>query len=176
MQAGNLAALAAWHEFYALLGAASATMTGLLFVAASVGSRAFSGGRNAALRVFLSASVVHFGGILAVSLIALAPIKSSVVLSVMIVGCGGFGLAYYAIAWRDLLRDGMIARIDWEDRIWYAVIPVIGYLVEAGAGVTLVIQLDVGCTILAFALGIVLMTAIHNAWDITVWTITRRNE
>jgi hypothetical protein len=176
MQAGHLEALTAWREFYALLGSASATMTGLLFVAASVGSRIFSDDRRAALRVFLSASVVHFGGILAVSLIALAPIRSVVLLSVMIAGCGGFGLAYYGIAWRDLLRDGTIARIDWEDRIWYSVVPVIGYLGETGAGVTLAIHLELGCAILAFSLGVLLLAAMHNAWDMTVWSITRRKE
>jgi hypothetical protein len=176
MHADDLAVLSAWHEFYALLGDASATMTGLLFIAASLGSGVFSASRNASLRMFLSGSVVHFGGVLAVCLIALAPIKSSVLLSVMIVGCGGFGLVYYAIAWRDLVRDGLIARIDWEDRTWYAVVPIIGYLAETGAGVTLAIHLDVGCAVLAFALGILLNAAIHNAWDITVWSIRRRNE
>jgi hypothetical protein len=35
-------ALAAWHPFYALLGGASATMVGLLFVAVSVGGSVFS--------------------------------------------------------------------------------------------------------------------------------------
>ena len=35
-------ALAHWHEFYTLLGTASATMVGLLFVAATVGSGVFT--------------------------------------------------------------------------------------------------------------------------------------
>ncbi|MCW3476565.1 hypothetical protein [Limobrevibacterium gyesilva] len=175
-QSFTLEALASWHEFYALLGGASATMTGLLFVAASVTSGIFSPGRNAALRVFLSASVVHFAGILAVCLIALAPIRNSALFSLMIAGCGGFGLAYHGVAWRDLVRGGRIASVDWEDRIWYAVLPVIGYLSETGAGVGLAMHVDLGCAILALALGILLVVAIHNAWDMTVWSITRRKE
>jgi hypothetical protein len=170
------AALAPWHEFFALLGAASATMTGLLFVAASVSSGVFSTNRNAALRVFLSASVVHFASILAVCLIALAPIRSSTLLSLLIAGCGCFGLAYYGIAYREMVRDRLIARIDWEDRIWYAVLPVIGYLFATGAGIAMAMRADLGCTLLALALGLLLLVAIHNAWDITVWTISRRKE
>jgi hypothetical protein len=66
--------LVRWHEYYMLLGTASATMVGLLFVAVTVGSGVFTGNRRAPLRVFVSASVVHFCGILAVCRIVLAPL------------------------------------------------------------------------------------------------------
>src|SRR5690242_10112430 len=56
-------AITPWHEFYNLLGTASATMVALLFVAASIGTGIFTG-QIAPLRVFLSASVVNFGIIL----------------------------------------------------------------------------------------------------------------
>ena len=66
-------ALSHWQNFYTLLGTASATMVGLLFVAATVGSGVFSGSGRAALRVFLSASVVNFALLLASCLVVLAP-------------------------------------------------------------------------------------------------------
>jgi hypothetical protein len=66
--------LVRWHEFHILLGTASATMVGLLFVAVTVGSGVVTAERCAPLRVFVSASVVHFSGILAVCLIVLAPL------------------------------------------------------------------------------------------------------
>jgi hypothetical protein len=53
----------------------------------------FSAERRAPLRVFVSASVVHFSGILAVCLIVLAPLQGEVLYGVLIVGCGVFGLA-----------------------------------------------------------------------------------
>jgi hypothetical protein len=37
-----------------------------------------------------------------------------------------FGLAYYAIAWRDKVRDGFSAAIAFDDKVWYAVLPVVG--------------------------------------------------
>ena len=122
--------LAPWRDFYSVLGEASATMVALLFVAASVGSGVFSNDRSAPLRVFLSASVVHFGGILAASLIVLAPFRSQVLLGAFIVAAGLFGLGYYAVTWRDLMRDGLIKRIDLEDRIWYTYLPVAIYFIE----------------------------------------------
>jgi len=162
-----------WHEFYTLLGTASATLVGLLFVAASVSSGVFSSDRRAPLRAFLSASVVHFSGILAVCLMVLAPVRSGIGFSAMIVAGGGFGLVYCGLIWRDLVRDGLSARIDLEDRVWYVGIPVIGYLLEAAAGVTLALRPDFGPMALAAATGILMVVGIHNAWDITVWIITR---
>lgn len=51
-------ALASWRNFYELLGAASATMIGLLFVAATVGSGIFSSDQRAA---YASPSALYAG-------------------------------------------------------------------------------------------------------------------
>ncbi len=166
--------LALWHDFYAVLGESSATMVALLFVAASVGSGVFSNDRSAPLRVFLTASVVHFSGILAASLIVLAPFRSRVLVGALIVAAGLFGLGYYAVTWRDLVRDGLIKRIDLEDRIWYTYLPVAMYFIETVVGIILICGLGVGWAGLAITLGLLMLIAIHNAWDITVWSIGRR--
>jgi hypothetical protein len=168
--------LAPWRDFYTLLGAASATMIGLLFVAATVGAGVFSANRSAPLRMFLSASVIHFSSILAVSLIVMAPLRSQTLFGGLITAGGLFGLAYYAITWRDTVRDGLNKKIDLEDRTWYAVLPVASYLFETACGVTLTQRPDFGCDALAVFVGILLLIGIHNAWDITVWSMTRRGE
>jgi hypothetical protein len=166
-----------WHEFYTLLGTASATLVGLLFVAATVGSGVFSSNRRAPSRVFLSATVVHFSSILAVCLIILAPLQSWYWFGLSILGCGIFGLAYCGLIGRDTVRDRqLIAAIDLEDRVWYMLVPVVGYLLEAATGVALMLRLDLGCTALAFAVGLLMVAGIHNAWDITIWIITRPRE
>jgi hypothetical protein len=169
-------ALGHWNEFYSLLGTASATLVGLLFVAASVGANVFSGDRRAPLRVFLSASVVNFSCVLAVCLIVLSPIDSWLRLGVLIVVCGLVGLTHTGLALRDTISDGLIAKIDLEDRTWYLVMPMIGYLFEAASGAALALRLEQGCAALALSMGLLLLVGIHNAWDITVWSITRRRE
>jgi hypothetical protein len=180
VEAGSAAdlseALAQWRDFYTLLGAASATLVGLLFVAASVGVSAFSSGRRAASRIFLSASVVHFSSLLAASLIVMVPGLSWRSFGMMIAACGMVGLGYYVLTWRDMLHDGLAKRIDWDDHIWYAVMPVIGYLCETAAGVTLMARWPLACDALAASLGLLLIIGLHNAWDITLWSITRRRE
>ena len=169
-------ALGRWHDFYALVGTASATMVGLLFVAATVASGVFSADRRAALRVFLSASVVNFSSLLAASMVVLTPLSNWILLGLLIVACASFGLTHAGLALRDTVRDGLIARIDLEDRVWYLVMPVLGYLAEAASGVTLALRLDLGCSALAFSMGLLLLVGIHNAWDITLWTVTRRRD
>jgi hypothetical protein len=169
-------ALSQWHDFYTLLGTASATMVGLLFVAATVGGGVFSSDRRAPLRVFLSASVVNFGLLLAACLVVLAPLRSWALLGALILACGLFGLTHSCLAWRDTLRDGLIKAIDLEDRIWYLALPIAGYLCVTGSGITLALRLDLGCDALAASMGVLLAVGLHNAWDITVWIITRRRD
>jgi hypothetical protein len=169
-------ALEHWHEFYTLLGTASATMVGLLFVAATVGSGAFTADRRAPLRVFLSASVVHFSGILAISLIVLAPLRSEALFGALVVICSLFGLGYCVVTLRDMINDGLYRSIDPDDRVWYAFAPIVSYLCEAASGVGLAMAADWGAAALAASMGIVLVVGLRNAWDITVWAITRRRE
>ena len=85
-------------------------------------------------------------------------------------------MAYSALAWRDTVQDGISHRIDLEDRLWYAVAPAIGYLLEAAAGFLLTLQNYFACVTLALAMVTLLLAAIHNAWDITIWSVTRRQE
>jgi hypothetical protein len=169
-------ALGPWHEFYTLLGTASATMIGLQFVAATVGSGVFASGRRAALRVFLSASVVNFSSILTASLMVLAPVRNWTAFGALIAGCGIFGLTHSGLAWRDTMRDGLISSIDLEDRVWYVALPVLGYLLLACSGMALGLRFEFGGAALAVSMGMLLLVGLHNAWDITLWIITRRQQ
>jgi hypothetical protein len=163
-----------WHDFFVLLGTAAGTLVGLLFVAATVSSGVFSLERRAPLRMFLSATVVHFSSVLAASLVMLLPLTSWLLLGTIVLVCGLVGLGYSALALRDSIHDGLITNVDWEDRTWYGVLPFLAYIVELGAGITLVCGATLGCAALAACMGLLLVIGIHNAWDITVWTISRR--
>ena len=168
-------ALGPWHEFYTLAGTASATMVGLLFVAASVASGVFTSDRPAPLRVFLSASVFNFSNVLVACLVLLSPLHSWLLLGLAIMACGLVGLAHCGLGWRDSMRSDLLAKIDLEDRTWYLVMPIIGYLLEAVSGASLALRSGQGCIALALAVGLLLIVGIHNSWDITVWTVTRRS-
>jgi hypothetical protein len=113
---------------------------------------------------------------LVVSLIVMAPMASAALLGVMILACALVCIAYYGLVWRDAVRDGLAARIDLEDRVWYAVLPVIAYLAEAASGLMLTLRSEAAWMALAVSPGALLLIGIHNAWNITVWSITQRRE
>jgi hypothetical protein len=53
-----------WHDFYVLVGTASATLVGLMFVAASIGAQVFTEQNREGMRAFISPTVVHFSAVL----------------------------------------------------------------------------------------------------------------
>jgi len=82
---------APWHDFYTLIGTASATLVGLMFVAASVGTGVFTSERQVALRTFLSPTVVAFSVVLGTSLIGVLPTSDWRVPGLLLVGIGLLG-------------------------------------------------------------------------------------
>jgi hypothetical protein len=68
--------LRAWRDFYALVGAASATLVGLLFVAASIGSNTFREEHRAPLGSFLTPTVAHFTAVLLACMLGCSPSQS----------------------------------------------------------------------------------------------------
>ena len=168
--------LAPWHDFYVVTGTAGATLVGLLFVAASLGSSIFTEERRAAFRAFVSPSVVHFSGALALSLAALSPIRHWLLLGLLEGGLALFGLAYSAIILGAMIRLDLIARIDLEDRIWYSVLPAVSYALLIAAAALLLAGQPVGLALLPSGIGLLLVVGIRNAWDITAWTITRHRD
>jgi hypothetical protein len=163
-----------WHDLYMLFGTASATLIGLLFVAASVGSGFFSPERHLALRSFLSPTVVHFTCVLVASLIAISPVRSWMALGDLTAANGMFGIVYAGVVWRRMVRHGLSATIDLEDRMCYAALPAVGYAIMVAAGATLAERMESGCDVLAVAMGLLMLVGIRNAWDITVFTVVRR--
>ncbi len=165
-----------WQNFYTLIGTASATLVGLLFVAASVGSGVYTRDKDYALRVLLSPTVVHFSSILAACLVAMAPVHSWALTGALIGGQGVLGLAYALNVWRRSIVHGMMANFDFEDRLWYAIVPAFTYLFIIAAGWGFWRRSELGCQILAVGMCLLLLTGIRNAWDMTLWTVLRQRQ
>jgi len=165
-----------WHDFYALAGTASATLVGLMFVAASVGTGVFTHERQVGLRTFLSPTVVAFSVALAASLVGVLPVFNWRVPGFFLVGTGLLGVVYSWRVWRQMVQGGIAKSIDLEDRAWYIVVLAVAYLVLAVAGVALGIETEAACVFLAIGVCLLLLAGIRNAWDMTTWIVLRRQE
>ncbi|GAN76433.1 hypothetical protein [Acidisphaera rubrifaciens] len=172
--AGLPAALGPWNAYFELLGAAAATLIGLLFVAASVGTGFFTHERAYAVRTFLSPSVVNLATVLAACLIAIAPFPDGRGCGVLILADGLFGCLYGAGVWRAFVRNDRHHHVPLDDRIWYLVVPAPAHAGILAAGALLVARADGGCALLALSAAALLMISIRNAWDMTTWMILSR--
>ena len=168
--------LESWHDFFTLVGASAATLVGLMFVAASVGTGLFTGEKEVGLRTFLSPTVVAFGVALASCVVGVLPSPNSIVPAALVGGIGLLGLVYSALIWRRMVRNGLVRKIDLEDRIWYAVAPALAYVALTVSGVAFAIPSEAAAALLAAGICLLLLAGIRNAWDMTTWAVLRRRD
>ena len=104
MSQPEFAALAAsWHDFYLTLGAASATLIGLLFVGVSINLDEFTTDEGIAIRVLAEQAFGNFILVLVIALMVLIPDQDqdSLTLQLAIVGSlGTFRVARRAMVFR----------------------------------------------------------------------------
>ena len=162
----------AWHDFYLLVGTASATLVGLMFVAASIGAQVFTERSREATRAFISPTVVHFGAVLFICMAVTVPSQTWVTLAVLLILGGAAGTLYAARVWVQIFVRRSFA-VDVIDRLFYALIPVAGYLLVAGAAFLLLERSQWSLEVLAAALVTLLYAGIRNAWDMTMWIVIR---
>jgi hypothetical protein len=161
-----------WHDFYLLVGTASATLVGLMFVAASIGAQIFREENRAAIEAFISPTIVHFGTALFACILATIPEHTGMEFIVLLSVLGLAGLGYSARVWTQLVVRHKFS-VDVIDRLFYAVIPGVGQLLVFFSGVMLLTRPAAGLDCLAAALLTLLLAGIRNAWDMTMWIVIR---
>lgn len=166
-------ALRDWRDFYMLGGASAATLIGLMFVAASISASRFTDKYLEPMRAFFSPTVAHFAAVFFVCLVAVMPGQSAESLG-GVIGLGALaGLAYCGRVFGLIFRRYMTG-LDWEDRAFYALSPVVGYLLlVASAALEFEAQAMVANLVAAIGVIVLLAAGLRNAWDMTVWMTTR---
>ena len=161
-----------WHDFYLLVGTASATLVGLMFVAASIGAQVFTEKNRAGMRAFISPTVVHFSAVPFVCILAAIPSHTPVTLAALLALLALAGAVYSARVWIALFVRRSFD-VDVVDRLFYALIPIVGYLLMLLSACTLLVQSGLALDLLAAALIILLLAGIRNAWDMMTWIVIR---
>ena len=170
---GLAEALRDWHDFYVLGGTASATLIGLMFVAASIGASYFEEKNAAGLRLFLTPTVVHFSAILITCLLVTVPTHTWTSFGALLLAASVIGIAYSAWVAIDMKRRRFYDTVDIFDRLWYALTPMAGYFIVMIAACGLMAQRRGSLDLLAAGLGVLLLLGLRNAWDMTVWVVIR---
>jgi hypothetical protein len=152
-----------WHDFYMLLGTASAALVALLFVAVSIGASFLTPERSVATRTFMSPVVFHFSTLLLTSLIAMVPSHTALSLAVGITLVAIAGLSYTTVVLVGLARASIS---DIADRFSYGIFPLASYLAMLAAAGLVISSAALAADILAAALLLLLAVNIRNAWDL----------
>jgi len=161
-----------WHDFYTLLGTASATLVGLMFVAASIGSSVFGEQHRYALQAFISPTVVNFAAALFVCIGVMIPSQTWLSLGLLLAAGGIAGLVYAGRVWFQMIIRRKF-HVDAIDRMFYATVPLLGYLLVLASGILLLLGKGWSAEVTAAALVVLLFAGIRNAWDMTTWIMMR---
>jgi hypothetical protein len=163
-----------WSNYYFLLGSASGSLMGLMFIVATL----FSGiERTRLLRaaaVYTTPTVFNLAVVLALSALALAPrIGSGLIgLALMIAAFVGTGHGV-SVIWR-FRRLNLGEAPHWSDAWCYCIGPT---AVHAALGVGAILAWDdppAAPMVLAVVLMAMLLLSIRNAWDLVTWMAASR--
>ena len=158
-----------WQNFYILVGTASATLIGLTFIAASLGSGLVPRDpASTVVHTWVTPMISHFSAVLFICIFLAMPALSPLLTSIVL-GIGGlFGLRYVVqIARRFQQQQG--TPIATADLLWHLILPATAYAFILIAAAGLLLSIDQALTILGLALALLLAASIRNTWDLVVW-------
>jgi hypothetical protein len=161
-----------WHDFYLLVGTAAATLVGLMFVAATLGASVFSERNRVALQAFISPTVVNFASALFVCIGVMIPSQTRLSLGLLLAAGSVAGLVYAGRVWVQMFVRRSF-HVDMVDRMFYATVPLVGYLLILAAGILLLLDKAWSAEVTAAALVVLMVAGIRNAWDMTTWIMMR---
>jgi len=165
--------LPAWHDFFALIGAAAATLIGAMFVVMSIGIGFLTRDRSLAIRTFLSATVVHLSTVLFGCALTMVPALDAKGFAAIAGLAGLAGAAYSGRVIRGFRQHTGTDRSDW---FWYAVFPLIGYLLLLAVAALAMRDVAVSFDLFAAVLISLLDAGIRNAWDMLVFLVTQSRD
>jgi hypothetical protein len=161
-----------WHDFYILVGTASATLVGLMFVAVSIGASIFDDDRSPGVTAFITPTVMHFAAVLFTCFMVTIPTQSWRTLGAFI-GAGALAGSIYCgrLVMQMIIRHRF--HVDLIDRLFYSLLPLLGYVLALISAALLLMQSAASANLTAAAVLTLLFAAIRNAWDMMVWIVIK---
>jgi hypothetical protein len=172
MSEAVLAPLAAWQNFYVIIGTAAATLTGLLFVVITLISGAL--GRVSSpwsgIRVFSTPNVLHFGAALLIAALLSAP-WPALWPAGLLVGLAGLGGVIYVFIVLWEVRHRLSYHLVLSDWLWYTLLPLLAYSALLVGGILLPISAALALFVIAAGTLLLVIMGIRNAWDVVTYML-----
>ncbi len=167
-----LSPLAAWQNYYIIIGTAAATLTGLLFVVITLVSGALQRVSTplSGIRVFSTPNVLHFGASLLIAALLSVPWPALWPAGLLVGLAGLAGVIYvFIVLWE--VRHRLSYHLVLSDWLWYTLLPLIAYTALLVGGIVLPISAVLALFVIAGATLLLLIMGIRNAWDIVTYML-----
>ncbi|MBI1278289.1 MAG: hypothetical protein GC179_09200 [Anaerolineaceae bacterium] len=165
-----------WQTFYFMMGGATATLIGLMFVAVSLGADLPAAADANGVSTFVTPMLIHFGSALAIAAVMLVPTFRQISLGIILVLLGIAFTAYSLWVRRMFINhpsSGDYTKSDWK---WYVYFPIIGDAMVIITGIWLLIGTSDALDLLAVALIVLLIVSVRNTWDLMMWIAQFRQQ
>ncbi len=167
------APLAGWDNFYVIVGSTAGGLTGLTFVVIALIRDSAQGVRPTGVGAFVTPTIVHFCGVLALAAFMSMPHQGALALCVGLALGGLAGVVYGCLIGTNMWRIGsggtayIPVREDW---IWNVIVPTLIYanLIAMAALIWERLARPALYSVAVSALAL-LFIGIRNAWDLVVW-------
>ena len=163
-----------WRTFYNLLGESAATLTGLQFVTvALLADMPANPGETEASETFATPNVVHFATVLVLAAVLSAPWSGIFAPAVLWGAAGALGVVYIVAILRRM-RTQTAYRPVLEDWMFHVFLPLIAYAALAVSAWAARGHPAPSLFAVAFAALLLLLIAIHNAWDNVTYLVQKK--
>jgi len=152
-----------------MTGSSAAALTGLMFVVITLLNRRERSEQSAlGISTFSTPTVLHFCAALFVSALLSAPWRSPTQVAAVL-GLIGFSGSVYLLRVMHRAHHVTAYTLDFEDWIWYTLLPFAAYLTLAVAAIVLAV--DPARALFTIAGTVIALTfvGIRNAWDIVTY-------
>ena len=165
--------LAAWADFYVIVGSSAAALTGLQFVVIALISDFPEAASEQTISAFGTPTIVHFAMALLTSAILAMPWPEVWQAGLAVSACGAGGFIYELVVLRRTRKQTQYTPV-WEDWIWHVTLPFVAYMILTLSAVLL----NRHRTWAPFGIGgavlLMVFIGIHNAWDTVTYLALRR--
>jgi len=163
--------LAAWQNFYVIVGSSAGALIGLQFVVLALIAQMPGIRREAGVgATWATPTTVHFVSALVLAGVMTVPWHGIAPVALTLGVAGAAGAVYAAVTWRRMGRQSGY-RPEVEDWMFHAVLPLVAYAaLIVAAGFLHMGQLG-GLHGVAAATLMLLLIGIHNAWDTVTYHV-----
>jgi hypothetical protein len=173
MEHAALLPLAAWENFYVIVGSSAAALTGLQFIVIVLGAEVNAKSSSMVTRAFGTPTIVHFCAVLLLSAMMSAPWPAPSDIALALGLCGGIGIVYgLFVIWHAIRQTDY--EMVLEDWLFHCAFPLLGYGLLLAAAIELPRYPLLSLFLVAGIALLLLFVGIHNAWDSVTYIATVR--